>query len=137
MALSTCLWVFSKKYENNVPLIIHDGEHRTTTMRIKKKSKFRFTDKSYDNESNSYGDQTSSERDDWELLSDFVDSKLISDSSNDTWIPKVVIITRIWMLFRIYKTRQMWKLKQTFSNFFHHREVFKKRTCSAKNFCAV
>ena len=95
MALSTCLRVFSKKDENNVPLIIRDGEHRTTTMRIKKKSKFRFTDKNYDNESNSYGDQTSSERDDWELLSDFVDSKSIFDSSNDTWIPKVVIITRI------------------------------------------
>ena len=49
----------------------------------------------YNIDSCSYGDQTESESDDWERFSDFVDSELIFDSSNDDWIPKVVIITRI------------------------------------------
>ena len=48
---------------------------------------------------------TDSGSDDWERFSDFVDSELISDSNNDDWIPKVVIITMIWMLFGIYKSR--------------------------------
>ena len=38
---------------------------------------------------------TDSGSDDWERFSDFVDSELISDSNNDDWIPKVVIITMI------------------------------------------
>ena len=59
------------------------------------KSNFHFTDKNYNIDSYSCGDQTDSKSDDWERFSDFVDSELISDSSNDEWIPKVVIITRI------------------------------------------
>ena len=47
------------------------------------KSNFRFIDKNYNIDSYSYGDQTDSESDDWERFSDFVDSGLISDSSND------------------------------------------------------
>ena len=34
-------------------------------------------------DSYSYGDQTGGESDDWEPFSDFVDSKLIADWSND------------------------------------------------------
>ena len=48
---------------------------------------------------------TDSDSDDWERFSHFVDSELISDSSNDDWIPKVVVITMIWMLSGIYKSR--------------------------------
>ena len=59
------------------------------------KSNFRSTEKNYNIDSYSYGDQTDSESDDCERLSEFVDSELISDSDNDDWIPKVVIITRI------------------------------------------
>ena len=59
------------------------------------KSNFRFTDKNYNIDSYSYGDQTDSESDDCERLPEFIDSELISDSNNDDWIPKVVIITRI------------------------------------------
>ena len=44
-------------------------------------------------DSYSYGDQTGGESDDWEPFSDFVDSKLIADWSNDNWIPKVVIFS--------------------------------------------
>ena len=54
-----------------------------------------FTGKSYNIDSYSYGDQIDSESDDWERFSNLIDSELISDSSNDDWIPKVVIITRI------------------------------------------
>ena len=38
---------------------------------------------------------TDSGSDDCECFSDFVDSELISDSSNDDWIPKVAVITMI------------------------------------------
>ena len=54
-----------------------------------------FTGKSYNIDSCSYGDQIDSESDDWERFSNLIDSELISDSSNDDWIPKVVIITMI------------------------------------------
>ena len=54
-----------------------------------------FTDKSYNIDSYLYGDQTDNESDHWERFSDFVDSELISDSSNDDWMPKIVIITMI------------------------------------------
>ena len=69
------------------------------------KSYFRFTDKNYNIDSYSDEDQTDTENDNWERFSDFIDSELISDSTNDDWIPKVVIITRTWMLFGIYKSR--------------------------------
>ena len=69
------------------------------------KSNFRFTDKNYNIDSYSDEDQTDTENDNWERFSDFIGSELISDSTNDDWIPKVVIITRIWMLFGIYKSR--------------------------------
>ena len=59
------------------------------------KNNFHFTDKKYNIDSYSYGDQIDSESDDWERSLDFVNSELISDSGNDGWIPKVVIITRI------------------------------------------
>ena len=38
---------------------------------------------------------TDNESDDRECFLDFVDSELISDCSNDDWIPKVVIVTMI------------------------------------------
>ena len=48
---------------------------------------FCFTGKSYNIDSYSHGDQTDCESDDWERFSDFVDSELLSDSSNDDCIP--------------------------------------------------
>ena len=65
----------------------------TTTLRIKRKVIFvNFTDNI---DSYSYGDQTDNESNHWERFSDFVDLELISDSSNDDWMPKVAIITMI------------------------------------------
>ena len=76
---------------------------RTTTLRIKRKVIFvNFTDNI---DSYSYGDQTDNESNHWERFSDFVDLELISDSSNDDWMPKVVIITMIWMLSGTYKSK--------------------------------
>ena len=47
------------------------------------RSNFHFTDKKYNSDSYSYGDQIDSESDDWESSSDFVNSGLILDFSND------------------------------------------------------
>ena len=80
-------------------------QKRKTYNKNQEKSNFRFTDKNYNIDSYSYGDETDSEIDDWERFSDFEDSELISDSSDDDWIPEVVIITAIWMLFGIYKIK--------------------------------
>ena len=51
------------------------------------KSNFRFTDKNRNIDSYSYGDPTDSESDNWQHFSDFEDTELISDSSDDDWIP--------------------------------------------------
>ena len=59
------------------------------------KSNFRFTDKNRNIDSYSYGDPTDSESDNQQHFSDFEDTELISDSSDDDWIPQVVIITGI------------------------------------------
>ena len=80
-------------------------QKRKTYNKNQEKSNFRFTDKNYNIDSYSCGDETDSEIDDWEHFSDFEDSELISDSSDDDWIPEVVIITAIWMLFGIYKIK--------------------------------
>ena len=60
------------------------------------------TNKNYNIDSYSYGDQTDSESDDWEHFSDFEDSELIFHSSDDDWIPYVVIhhcdLNVIWNL---------------------------------------
>ena len=48
-----------------------------------------FTVKSYNIDSYWYGDQTGNDSDDWKYFSGFVDSKLISASSDDDWIPKL------------------------------------------------
>ena len=65
---------------------------KTTTTKIKKKNnfcQFCFTGKSYNIDLYSHRDQTDSESDDWERFSDFVDSELLSDSSNDDCIPMI------------------------------------------------
>ena len=70
-------------------------QKRKTYNKNQEKSNFRFTDKNYNIDSYSCGDETDSEIDDWEHFSDFEDSELISDSSDDDWIPEVVVITAI------------------------------------------
>ena len=53
------------------------------TNKNQEKRDFCFTDKNCNIDSYFYGDQTDAESDDWEDFLDFVDSELISDSSND------------------------------------------------------
>ena len=53
------------------------------TNKNQEKRDFCFTDKNCNIDSYFYGDQTDAESDDWEHFLDFVDSELISDSSND------------------------------------------------------
>ena len=62
-------------------------QKRKTYSKNQEKSNFRFIDKKYNIHSYYHGDQTDSESDDWEYFSDFDDSELISDSSDDDWIP--------------------------------------------------
>ena len=50
---------------------------------MKKEAIFILLTKKYNSDSYSYGDQINSESDDWESSSDFVNSELIPDSSND------------------------------------------------------
>ena len=60
---------------------------KKTCNKNQEKSNFWFTDKNYNIDSCSYGDQTDIESDDGDHFSDFEDSELISDSSDDDWIP--------------------------------------------------
>ena len=70
-------------------------QKRKTYNKNQEESNFRFTDKNYNIDCYSYGDQTVSENDVWEHFSDSEDLELISDSSDGDWILMVVTITVI------------------------------------------